>query len=127
MSERKVVALSELSVKSKRRRQKKLPQWTPVLKWEKPVLRDEFWEKRGYGNLTEEDIEQVIADRNEKVARQHVAVDRMIEQMGIRKQNIELCETKKLYESSCNWFLTYLLETFIKDKKEGKGYEEECP
>lgn len=86
MTERKVVQLSTLKSKSRKRGPKKLKQWVPVLSWEKPAPTEEFWIRREYGNPTEEEFEEMIEDRNAKLAKQHSVVDKMMEDMNIRKQ-----------------------------------------
>jgi len=66
----------------------KLPVWEPVLSWTKPNLSDKFWKDRGYGDLTEEDYEEVAKIKAVALAKQHAYIDRELEIWGIRSRTV---------------------------------------
>lgn len=94
-TKRKIVALSSINVKTRSKRNKKLKKWTPVLSWEKPDLTDAFWNARGYGQPTEEDFEFIKEQREASLAAQNEDIDRQLEALGVRIQNINAVRNQK--------------------------------
>jgi hypothetical protein len=88
---RNVVDISSLNTKGRSggKRTKKLPEWIPILTWGTPDLTDRFWEDRGYGDLTEDDVQFVNKFKSESLANQHRMIDKDLELMGIRIKNVE--------------------------------------
>jgi len=94
-TKRKIVALSSVNVKTRSKRNKKLKKWTPVLNWEKPALPDSYWDKNGYGQPTEEDFEFVKEQREASLDAQNKDIDRQLELLGVRIQNINAVRNQK--------------------------------
>jgi hypothetical protein len=89
MSELFFEEIDESEVIGRGRGSKKLPEWIPVLTWGSPDLTDRFWEERGYGDLTEDDVEFVTKVKAEALANQHRMIDKDLELMGIRIKNVK--------------------------------------
>jgi hypothetical protein len=88
MSEMFFEEIDESEVIGRGRGSKKLPEWLPILTWGAPDLTDRFWEERGYGDLTEDDVEFVTKVKTEALAKQHAFIDRELEIWGVRRRNV---------------------------------------
>jgi hypothetical protein len=88
MSELFFEEIDESEVIGRGRGSKKLPEWLPILTWGTPDLTDRFWEERGYGDLTEDDVEFVTKVKAEALAKQHAFIDRELEIWGVRRRNV---------------------------------------
>jgi hypothetical protein len=88
MSELFFEEIDESEVIGRGRGSKKLPEWLPILTWGTPDLTDRFWEERGYGDLTEDDVEFVTKVKTEALAKQHAFIDRELEIWGVRSRTV---------------------------------------
>lgn len=93
-SERKVVDISSLNVKSRRngKRGKKLAPFVSPLSWTKSTdVSSVILDRRGYGitkESYEELVDEVVAAREASLEKQNAMIDKDLELMGIRKRNI---------------------------------------
>lgn len=86
---RKVVNLSNLNVKSRQRGSKKLGKWVPMLDWERPGLSNAFLERRGYLMSKEQYIELVddlIEMREANLAEQNAEIDAELTKLGVKEK-----------------------------------------
>jgi hypothetical protein len=68
---------------------RKLPKWEPMLSWDRVQLSDKAMARRGYSDLTEEDVEFLEEHKASVLANQHRMIDKELELMGIRIQNVK--------------------------------------
>ena len=75
---------------------KKLSKWTPLLSWERETtVGDEFYNRRDYGQPTEQDFEEISEQRNESLRKQNQIIDELIVVRGIRIKNIKAVRNQK--------------------------------
>lgn len=76
-------------------RKKKLPEWEPILSWNRPALSDKFWSRMGYGQPTERDFKIIEEAKRESLRKQNEEIDKELELLGVRIENIKAVRNQK--------------------------------